>query len=127
MAVLKNKTLGWASFGVFILIVAIYLMAVFPWMLKWGATEVESSMSLPGDEVVPTPMYCSTRAIMIEAPVEDVWPWIAQLGQDPGGFYSYSWLENMLLADIHNARAINPDWLERRGGERFSSTFPDYT
>jgi hypothetical protein len=126
MAVLKNKTLGWASFGVFILIVAIYLMAVFPWMLKWGATEVESSMSLPGDEVVPTPMYCSTRAITIEAPVEDVWPWIAQLGQDRGGFYSYSWIENMLLADIHNARAINPDWLDRREGELLPLTSPNY-
>jgi hypothetical protein len=32
-------------------------------------------------------------AVTIKAPVEEVWPWLAQLGQDRGGFYSYEWLE----------------------------------
>jgi len=126
MAIRKNRMLGLAFLGVFALIVVVYLLFVFPWMLKWGATEAESARPLPGDEVVPNPMYRSTRAVTIGAPVEDVWPWIAQLGQDRGGFYSYSWIENMLLADIHNARAINPAWLDRREGELLPLTSPNY-
>src|SRR4030042_856482 len=126
MAIRKKKTLGLAFLGAFALLVVVYLMFVFPWMLKWGATEAESARPLPGDEVVPNPMYRSTRAVTIGAPVEDVWPWIAQLGQDRGGFSSYSWNENMLLADIHNARTINPDWLARQEGELLPLTSPNY-
>ncbi|GAA0246458.1 hypothetical protein ACFFQF_05480 [Haladaptatus pallidirubidus] len=45
----------------------------------------------------------ATRAITIDAPVEDLWPWVVQLGQGRGGFYSYDWLENLVGAGIHNA------------------------
>ncbi len=40
-----------------------------------------------------------------------------QIGQDRGGFYSYSWLENMFLADIHNVDYLMPRLQERRVGE----------
>lgn len=126
MAIRKKKLLGLAFLGVFALMVVVYLTVVFPWMFNWGATGAESALPLPGDDVVPNPMYRSTRALTIGAPVEDVWPWIAQLGQDRGGFYSYSWIENMLLADIHNARTINPDWLSRREGELLPLPSPNY-
>jgi len=126
MAIREKSILAWASLGIVALIAVIYFTVVFPWMLNWGATGAETSMSLPGDEVVSNPMYRSTRAITIDAPVEDVWPWIAQLGQDRGGFYSYTWFENMILADIHNAKTINPDWLTRREGELLPLTPPDY-
>lgn len=33
-----------------------------------------------------------THAVSIAAPVHEVWPWLAQIGQDRGGFYSYEWL-----------------------------------
>jgi len=118
--------LKWASFVIVILIVAVHFALVFPWMLNWGATGSESSGPLPGDEFAANPMYRSTRAITIEAPVEDVWPWVAQVGQDRGGFYSYAWFENLILADIHNARIINPDWLSRREGELLPLTAPNY-
>jgi hypothetical protein len=118
--------LGWVFLGVLALILVIYFGIVFPWMLNWGATKAELTMSLPGDEVIPNPMYRSTRAVTINAPVEDVWPWIAQLGQDRGGFYSYTWIENMMLADIHSARAVNPGWLTRREGEPLPLTPPNY-
>jgi len=126
MAIRKGKMLGLAFLGVFALIVIGYFVFVFPWMLEWRATEAESAMPLPGDKIVPDPSYRSTRAVTVEAPVEDVWPWIAQLGQDRGGFYSYSWIENLLLADIHNARTINPAWLTRREGELLPLTSRNY-
>jgi hypothetical protein len=126
MAIRKKKILGLAFLGVFALVVIGYFVFIFPWMLEWGATEAESAMPLPGDEIVPDPWYRSTRAVTVEAPVEDIWPWIAQLGQDRGGFYSYSWIENLLLADIHNARTINPDWQNRREGELLPLTSRNY-
>ena len=53
----------------------------------------------------------TTRAITITTPADQVWPWIAQLGQGRGGFYSYDWLENLVAhIDIHNADQIVPEW-----------------
>ena len=45
-----------------------------------GATDEETDAVLPGDELVTHPMWESTRAITIDAPVEEVWPWIVQMG-----------------------------------------------
>ena len=53
----------------------------------------------------------------IEAPPEAVWPWLAQLGQDRAGFYSYEWLENLAGCDMHNADEIHPEWQEREPGD----------
>ncbi|WP_334443376.1 SRPBCC family protein [Micromonospora sp. CPCC 206060] len=65
---------------------------------------------LTGDELVSDPDLTSTRAITIRAGADDVWPWIVQLGQDRGGFYSYDALENLVGCNIHSANAVNPDW-----------------
>ena len=45
-----------------------------------GVTNEEMNAVLPGDELVTQPMWGSTRAITIDAPVEEVWPWIVQMG-----------------------------------------------
>jgi hypothetical protein len=78
--------------------------------LRWGATDAEVERSLTGDELVPHPDLTVTRAITIRAAVDDVWPWIVQVGQGRGGFYSYDRLENLVGCDIHSALQINPDW-----------------
>jgi hypothetical protein len=78
--------------------------------LGWGATGAEITELLPGDEVVSDADLTATRAITIRAGVDDVWPWIVQLGQGRGGFYSYDSLENLVGCDIHSALQVNPDW-----------------
>ena len=80
------------------------------WSLRCGATRDEVSAMLPGDDEVPRPDLVATRAVTIHAGADRVWPWIAQLGQGRGGFYSYDWLENLVGGDIHNADAIVPAW-----------------
>jgi hypothetical protein len=52
----------------------------------------------------------STRAVTIAAGPQDVWPWIAQLGQGRGGFYSYDALENLVGCDIHSAETVVAKW-----------------
>ena len=73
---------------------------------RWGATEEEVRAALPGDELVPTPVLRSTRAVRIEAPPTAVWPWLVQIGQGRGGLYSYDALENFVGCDLHSADAI---------------------
>jgi hypothetical protein len=80
------------------------------WMAHWGATGEELAAILPGDALVPQPDLTTTRAVTISARAADVWPWIAQLGQGRGGFYSYDALENLLGCDIHSADRIVPAW-----------------
>jgi hypothetical protein len=94
-----------------------YLLVVRPWLLSWGATANERSSTLPGDELVDRPGIQTTRAVTVEAPVEEVWPWLAQIGQDRGGFYSYEWLENLAGCEMHNADRVHPEWQERTVGE----------
>ena len=77
-------------------IVSTFFLIERPWYLRWGATAQELRNVLPGDEIFPNAAQPNTRAITIHAPITDVWPWVAQIGQDRGGFYSYSWLERMV-------------------------------
>jgi hypothetical protein len=57
-----------------------YVYLVRPWHQRWGASDDEVRLPLPGDGEVPDPTVQSTRAITIDAPPLDVWPWIAQIG-----------------------------------------------
>jgi hypothetical protein len=64
------------------------------WHLRWGATDGEVRGSMPGDEIVPKASFNGTRAVTIEAPPEEVWPWIVQIGYRRAGFYTYALLDN---------------------------------
>jgi hypothetical protein len=109
-----EKTFGVAAGA---LAVAACGMAFRPWFLSWGATEEEIDRFWPGDELSPKPASSATRAITIRASADEVWPWLAQIGQDRGGFYSYSWLENLVGARIHNADRLLPGQQGRLVGD----------
>ena len=64
-----------------------------PELLRSGATPDEERRHLPGDELVPDPMWAATRAITIDAPAAEVWPWVEQLGYGRGGWYGWNPLE----------------------------------
>jgi hypothetical protein len=71
---------------------------------------VTAARSLPGDELIGKPRWHWTHGIEIDAPAEVVWPWVAQIGADRGGFYSYQWLENLAGCRVRNAETIHPEW-----------------
>lgn len=89
---------------------SIYWFVVRRWFLRWGATDDELARDLPGDELVPGPAVDSTQVVTIDAPPETVWPWLVQIGQGRGGFYSYDWLEQLVGANIHNVNQILPEY-----------------
>lgn len=99
-------------------VVALYRGRLRPWMYTWGAREDEVTAQLPGDELVEAHTPRTTRAVTIDAPIADVWPWLAQIGEDRGGFYSYSLLERAAVgAHVHNANSIHPEWQDIRVGD----------
>jgi Polyketide cyclase / dehydrase and lipid transport len=83
----------------------------------WGIDTATAAREYPGDELVLEPRWSWTHGIEINAPLEDVWPWIAQIGADRGGFYSYQWLENLAGCQLRNAETLHPEWTIRDGGE----------
>jgi len=76
---------------------------------RWGTTDAEINRPLPGDERVRS-RVTTNAAITIKAKAADVWPWIAQFGQERGGMYSYELLENLIGCKMRNADYINPAW-----------------
>ena len=100
----------------FALLPVAYFAVVRPWHLTWGARSVELHADLPGDDLVPAGRSV-TRAISVRAPVGAVWPWLVQMGQGRGGFYSYELLENLAGLRIRNADRIVPEWQELREGD----------
>lgn len=77
--------------------------------LRLGSTPDERRRRLPGDEVVTYPDLVATRGITIDAPCARVWPWLVQIGQGRGGFYSYDRLEELAGLRIRSADQILPE------------------
>jgi hypothetical protein len=96
---------------------AAYSFIARPWHLRWGATDQESDKPIAGDDLIPTCSLSATRAISIRARCDQVWPWIVQLGQGRGGFYSYDFLENIAGCDIRSADRIVPEWQDVNAGD----------
>ena len=92
-----------------------------PRHLRWGASAQECDASLPGDDLIVSPDLTATRAITVRASAGQVWPWIAQLGQGRGGFYSYDFLENLAGCDIHSADRVVPRWQDIKVGDKIEA------
>ena len=101
----------------FVVTVVGYRARVRSWIYRWGSDDDEIGAALPEDDWVAATSPRTTRAITIEAPVEMVWPWLVQIGEDRGGFYSYSLLERAVGVDVHNADRIRSEWQDLRTGD----------
>ena len=82
-----------------------------------GATRAERQAALPGDELVAGAKRPSTMAITIDAPPSAVWPWLAQMGCDRAGFYSWDRLDN---GGRPSATEIHPEWQALSVGHRMA-------
>jgi len=110
------KTIGvLAGLGVLAIIL---IFALLPWVDRYGAMDEEINASYPGDELVPNPRITYTRAISIAATSEEIYPWIAQLGADKGGMYSYTWIEALIQCPQTNADRIHEEWQGLEVGDK---------
>lgn len=98
-----------------------YALVVRPRLLRWGATDEEVRRSFPGADVVPGGRRGATMAVTIDAPPARVWPWLAQMGCDRGGWYRWNRLDN---GGVPSAERIRPEWQQISLGDHLAST-PD--
>lgn len=92
--------------GVFIILLCYLSFFLKGFRSRWGMSQAELVHPFPADEFVPEPKSSFTHGVIIQAPASDVWPWIAQIGQGKGGFYSYEALENITGLNIYNADKV---------------------
>ncbi len=95
-----------AGAGIALLVLTFGYSLLRPVHQRWGATDEDVTRPMPGD--LGGSRW--TRAILIEAAPEQIWPWLVQFGQGRGGWYSYDWLENLLGFDIHTADRVLPEY-----------------
>ena len=93
-----------------LLVMAVMVILLTPWMDSWGAKEEEISAVFPGDELVPNPANFINRAVSINAPPELIYPWLVQIDARKAGWYSYTWLEGLINCPMENADRIHPEW-----------------
>ncbi len=107
-------------------LLAALFAVVIPAIHRWGATDAEIARAMPGDDQLPHPAVTWTNAIDISAPPAQVWPWVAQLGDTRGGFYSFTFIENRVGAltgasdyavVYRNADRIVPAWQHPAPGD----------
>ena len=79
---------------------------------QWGARPEEIDGPVAGDDLVPDATLLATRSISLDAPPNEVYPWLAQMGFGKAGWYSYDWLDNL---GRRSATEIRPDWQVQEG------------
>lgn len=93
---------------------------------NWGATPDEIDRALPGDELVAPPSSSTTRAVTVDAPAAEVWPWLVQMGHGRAGMYSYDLLENLIGLDIHSRWSIVDELQHLEVGDRIRLVPPGW-
>lgn len=88
---------------------------IHPRLVRWGATDHEVAGPYPGAEMVPEGTRAATMAVTIDAPPEQVWPWLVQMGWGRGGWYSWDLLDN---GGRPSAREVHPEWQDLAVGEQ---------
>jgi len=74
---------------------------------------------MPGDALTPDPTDMSMQAITVDAPPEDIWPWLIQIGYQRGGLYSYDWLDRLFgFLDRPSAMRILPEFQQLAVGDK---------
>jgi hypothetical protein len=106
---LRHKIVGAA--GAAALVYGVWLR---PRLWRWGATDEEVADPYPGADLVPGGERAATMAVTIEAPPDQVWPWLIQMGGDRGGWYSWDRLDN---GGRPSATEVHPEWQDLALGD----------
>lgn len=88
----------------------VYGVWVRPRLWRWGATDEEVSGPYPGAELVPG----GDRAVTIDVPPDQVWPWLVQMGGNRAGWYSWDRLDN---GGRPSAEEVHPEWQDLALGD----------
>ena len=93
------------------------------------SSAVQRTRRLPGDDLVPAPMWQSTRSLSIDAPRERVWPWVVQMGFPTfrAGWYTPYTLDRLMWhIEAHSADRIVDELQDLAVGDRVPDS-PDFS
>ena len=79
------------------------------------AADHDPVSAMPGDELIDSPRVSADRAVDLDAPPDEVFGWLTQMGFGRAGWYSYDWIDNL---GRPSADRIHPEWQVRRAGEQ---------
>jgi hypothetical protein len=112
--------LGAAAALVVMIIGAVWMGAAIP---TWGSTADEVNRAMPADAMVSDPTLVWNHALSIKAPAKEIYPWLVQIGDSRGAFYSITFIENIFCAlsgecRYVNADRIHPEWQSPEKGQQ---------
>jgi hypothetical protein len=77
-----------------------------------GSTPQERRRALPGDSSIDSPAFVTNHAATLDAPPEQVWPWMTQVGWHRAGWYTPRWVDRLLFPDnLPSADHLDPAFL----------------
>jgi hypothetical protein len=89
---------------------------VRPRLLTWGANKDEITRTYPTDELIPDhDSSVFTMATTLPAPPGKVWPWLAQMGGDRAGWYSWDRLDHW---GVPSSDRIVAEWQNPKVGQQ---------
>jgi hypothetical protein len=95
---------------VILTLTVLYWFPVRRWFRRWGTTPEDLTRVMTGDRVIANPTHSATHALTVDAPPEDIWPWLVQMGYRRGGLYSYDWLDQLFgYLDRPSADRVLPE------------------
>ncbi len=81
---------------------------------RWGVSDEEVARRYPCDDLVPAAALRAWRGVTVQAPPDEVWPWVAQLRLAP---YSYDWIDNLGRRSPQQLRGL----AEPAAGQHFTA------
>ena len=111
--------------GVGVVALAGYLAVSRPIISGLGATLAERRAAMPGDELVAAPRISYTQATTIQAPAEEVWNWLSQVGYHRAGWYNIDLINRSIVPDFfidgrHSSVVIHPELLGIQEGDELA-------
>jgi hypothetical protein len=104
---------------VILTLAVLYWFPIRRWMRRWGTTPSDLARVMAGDGLLVNPTFSYTMAVVVNAPPEDIWPWLVQLGYQRGGLYSYDWLDRVFgYLDRPSATRILPEFQHISVGDK---------
>src|ERR1700739_4601040 len=102
-----------------ILFAVVYWFPLRRWFARWGTTRDEFARVMPGDAIIAKPTRSATQAVTVDAPPDDIWPWLVQMGYQRGGLYSYDWLDRLFgILDRPSANRVLPEFQRLAVGDK---------
>ena len=106
------------TFVVAFTLAALYWFPVRRWFARWGTTADEHTRAMAGDAIISHPTHSATHAVTIDAPPQDIWPWLVQMGSQRGGLYSYDGLDRLFgILDRPSANEVLPEFQQLAIGD----------